>query len=364
MRIGLLTFCQGTNYGGILQCYATHKLLEAKGHHVEEIVIAGSSSNIVSRLYNKMRTLSSPVQFMKEIGDRLKKQRGSVTSNVNKELLAVFDKFRNENLRLSPLLGVESIGEYANRHYDVIIVGSDQVWTDIYDKQSIYFIGWSPSFRGKKIALAACSAHNHVNKNRNRRLKPLLDSFNIITVRDNRTADLVESIIKKRPSIVGDPSTFYDYKEFLTDKVECPYILVYILGNEIKEGHAKALNTIKGKYGNIKVKLVTVGRCDESLCSSVDEILFACSPQDWVDMIAKAKCVYTDSFHAVLFSLKFGTPFVAYYTEAIRASRLKYLKEFYKLPNIVESVKEISIDNIYSKKVDVNSKEFYTIIDI
>ena len=364
MRIGLLTFCHGTNYGGILQCYATHKLLETKGHHVEEIVIAGSRPNIVSRLYNKMLTLSSPIQFMKEIGDRLKKQRGSVTSNVNKELLAVFDKFRNENLRLSPLLDVESIGEYANRHYDTIIVGSDQVWTDIYDKQSIYFIGWSPSFRGKKIALAACSAHDHVNKNRNKRLKPLLDSFDRITVRDNRTADLVESIIKKRPSIIGDPSTFYDYKEFLTDKVGCPYILVYILGNEIKGGHAKALQIIKRKYGNIKVRLVTVGRCDESLCLSVDEILIACSPQDWVDLIAKAKCVYTDSFHAVLFSLKFGTPFIAYYTEAIRASRLKYLKEFYKLPNIVESVKEISIDNIYSKKVDVNSKEFYTIIDI
>ncbi len=361
MRIGLLTFCHGTNYGGILQCYATHKLLEAKGHNVEEIFITGSRLNIVSRLCNKMRTLHSPAQFIKVIRDRLK--NSEIIPSSNKDLLPIFDKFREEYLCLSPSLEVDTIGEYANRHYDMIIVGSDQVWTDIYDKHSIYFLGWSPSFKGKKIALAACSAHKHVSKSRNKTLKPLLQSFDRITVRDNRTADLVESIIKKRPSIIGDPSTFYGYKEFLSDKIESPYIFAYILGNEINGGHAKALQKLKRKYGNIRVRLVTIGRCDESLRSETDEILFACSPQDWVDLIAKATCVYTDSFHAVLFSLKFGTPFIAYYTEAIRASRLKYLKEYYNLRNIVESVDDISVNCIISKNVNSNPEDFYTIIE-
>ena len=90
---------------------------------------------------------------------------------------------------------------------------------------------------------------------------------------------------------------------------------------------------------------------------------YTTSPEEWIYLIHHAELIYTDSFHAVLFSLKFGTPFIAYYTEAIRASRLKYLKEYYNLRNILESVDDISVNCIISKNVNSNPEDFYTIIE-
>ena len=348
MRIGLLTFHQGTNYGGILQCYATHKLLEAHGHEVEEIVIEKELPNLRSRIYNKLRTLESPKQLFKVFIDLINKKKNKSTINNTESnlLLSVFDAFRDQYLHLSPKQTIYSIGEYANKHYDVIIVGSDQVWTDIFDKNSIYFLGWTPNFKGKKIALAACSAHNNVDQKRKKELKPLLKSFSTITVRDNTTANLVECITEKRPAIIGDPSTFYDYHEFITNKKEDPFILVYILGIEIKGGHTLAIEKIRKYYGNISVKLITVGKVTRSLASICNEIITDSRPEDWVDLISKATCVYTDSFHAILFSMKFQRPFIAYYTESIRASRLIYLKEHYDLHNIVDNAENINFENI------------------
>ena len=113
------------------------------------------------------------------------------------EILAVFDRFRETYLRLSPYLNAETIGEYSNTHYDAIVVGSDQVWTSLYDGEAVYFLGWKPEFKGRRISYAACSAHSSVVGQRARVLKHLLERFDIITVRDNTTAHLVHHSLKR-----------------------------------------------------------------------------------------------------------------------------------------------------------------------
>lgn len=345
MRIGILTFHYGTNYGGILQCYALQRVLCNYGHDVEVIdYVPTSSLPLSKRMSNKLKTINSVKMLWNVVKTRLLRHNFDRKKEIidTKMLMSKFDEFRHKYILLSPKLSQNTIGEYSNKHYDAIIVGSDQVWTSLYDSESIYFLDWEPEFKGLRISYAACSAHSFVRGRRKIELADLLAKFSIITVRDETTAALVESITSKQPPIVPDPTMLYDFKEFLSDrKSQDEYILTYILGPEINGGHRSALEKIKAHAGNIPVYSIVTKATDVVPCS--DKILNSISPEEWIRLIAGAKAVYTDSFHAILFSMKFEVPFAGYWCDPVRSSRLIYLRDIYQLPNIVSSAKDINL---------------------
>lgn len=344
MRIGILTFHRGVNYGGILQCYALQKVLSKYGHEVEVIDYAPSSLSQLRRMYNKLKTLNSFQALWNVVKLRVfGRKPGSISKADDITLLCSrFDDFRRNNIRISPKLTSTTIGQYANDHYDAIVVGSDQVWTSLYDSSSTYFLGWLPEFRGKRISYAACSAHSFVRGHRRVELANLLKKFSLVTVRDNTTASLVENITGERPQIVPDPTMLHNFKEFLIENdSKGEYILTYILGSEIEGGHEQALARIKSQIGNISVYSI-VSKTD-NITPYSEQVFRNTSPEEWIRLIAGAKAVYTDSFHAILFSMKFGIPFAAYWCDVVRSSRLIFLRDKYKLPNIVSSAKAINL---------------------
>lgn len=346
MKIGILTFHRGTNYGGILQCYALQRVLCNYGHDVEIIDYAPASLPLCKRMCNKLKTVNSVKMLWNVVKIRLLRHnvdRKNETIDAAMRM-SKFDEFRHKYMLFSPKLSQKTIGEYSNGHYDAIIVGSDQVWTSLYDSESVYFLGWNPEFKGLRISYAACSAHSFVRGRRKNELADLLAKFSIITVRDRTTAALVENITAKRPPIVPDPTMLYAFKEFLPERrSQDEYILTYILGPEIKGGHINALKKIKAHVGNVPVYSIVTTTTDVVPYS--DKILDSASPEEWVRLIAGAKAVYTDSFHAILFSMKFEVPFAGYWCDPVRSSRLIYLRDIYQLPNIVSSAKDI---NLYS----------------
>lgn len=345
MNIGILTFHFGNNYGGILQCYALFRKLTAKGHHVEIINYTPSPLPKRKRIATKLRQVSSLTELIENIRRLAKplKNTGEEQFLQKKHILKVFDQFRDQYLSLSPCLSIKDIGEYANKHYDAIIVGSDQVWTSLYDPTLAYFLDWEPQFVGKRISYAACSAHSDIaSDNRKNIIRHSLEKFDKITVRDKTTASLVNNIIGVEPPIVPDPTELHDFKEFVTDEQPAEaYILTYILGDEIRGGHEKALQHIKKRFQINQVYAIIIPGNSRDICKYADKVFVDISPEQWVNMFAHATAVYTDSFHAIMFSLKFGIPFVAYYRNSIRASRLKDLKTLRKLNTIIESADEI-----------------------
>ena len=69
-------------------------------------------------------------------------------------------------------------------------------------------------------------------------------------------------------------------------------------------------------------------------------------PSEWVKLISNARFFITDSFHGVIFSIKYSTPFLGYYLEEIRAPRLIDLKTRYNLrERIVRNLSEFPDEN-------------------
>ena len=109
---------------------------------------------------------------------------------------------------------------------------------------------------------------------------------------------------------------------------------------------------MKQRYGDIPVKAVVLSDESTDIVPYVDEVVDDASPDVWLNLLVHSKAVYTDSFHGVIFSLKYHKPFIAYYKEATRSTRLIDLKERFGLVgNIVSSVDgiDLSSDIRYNK---------------
>ena len=340
-----MSFPFGTNYGGVLQCYALSQELIKLGHNVEFLRYRYQPVSRIHNLTQTFKTSYSITNFTTRFINSLRYRISARHNTAESMRLPAFDKFREKYFKFTPILDKHTIGEYLNNNFDAVIIGSDQVWTDIATDEKIFFGDWQPAFKGMTISYAACSAHKAISGKIRPVFKNLLAGFDIITVRDETTATLVSSITGQSPSIVPDPTLLHDFKELHTSGsgiTESPYILTYILGNPISGGHHEALRRIKDKISkDCKIVGIVTDSTHKSLIRELDITIYDAGPEEWINLMKGAEAVYTDSFHAILFSMKYNIPFVAYYRDAIRSSRLINLKQAYSLDGIVDKASSI-----------------------
>ena len=346
MKIGILTMYYRRNYGGILQSYAMMKVLQGLGHQVEVIDFRYDShqnQRIFDRIISKIKSL---------LKDTVKKQTSISVRQLPLEHIEAFNRFKVEYMDYSDVATNDTIASIASR-YEAVVVGSDQVWNNVYDANLFYFFGWTPEYKGMRIAYAPCSIYPTVPRYNKQRLGALINQFKAVAVRDETTADMVQSVVGVRPQIVLDPSCLYDYTEFVQGAlIEGDYIFTYVLGSEIACGHHEVIRCIKEKYGKMKVVAAIIPNVSLEVEKFADDIRYNASPSDWVNLIAHSKFVYTDSFHGCMFAMKFHKPFLAYYKDSRRVSRLKDIKATYGIDNIIPSGVDIVLHDIDYVKID------------
>ena len=349
MKIGILTMAYRRNYGGILQCVALQNTLTSLGHEVEVIQFRSKQKASFRRRLRLLCTDFKFTVYVSWLKDKCSDAFGRLLNkqhSLPKSLLDNCGKFIQNNINYTEVCDESTIGQLVKRHgFEIIIVGSDKIWGSLGYDQLVYFGDWFPKFEGKLISYAACSSQSHVPKYNHQKVEELLLHFTAISVRDRHTWNVIRPFVKAEPQIVVDPTVLYDFTEYISPYEGGEYIFAYILGREIKSGgHAKILAQIKNKYGDMPVKAVVLS--DESLgiVPYADEVIYDADPGRWLNLLAHASFVYTDSFHGILFSLKFQKPFVAYYRELDRASRLIDLKERWGLDGfIVDSADKMKV---------------------
>lgn len=346
MKVGILTQYYRRNYGGILQSYALFRVLQNLGHEVEVIDFRYNAK--ANRTYWHLFRL-----FVNHVFNHGVRGKRSIveTRELPDDHITAFSIFKQKYMRYSSPLDNDTIGAAISK-YDAIVVGSDQVWNDISAKHLFYFFDFGSQYKGIKIAYAPCSIITNV-PHRSKKLEGLLRGMNAISVRDVSTQKLVETVSGITPEIVLDPTFLYDFSEFVSPVlVDGDYIFAYILGSEIKIGHTTVLKKIFEKYGRMKVVAAIIPDISLEVEKFADEVKYNASPNDWVNLIANAKFVYTDSFHGCVFSMKFHKPFFAYYQDSHRVSRLLDLKRSFGLDNIQSPQSDFSISDINYSRID------------
>lgn len=360
MKVGILTMNYRRNYGGILQCVALQNTLEKMGH---EVVVIRFRSLDRGRLRRKIRLLFSGLPITatgKYMFDTWKDYTASLLGKqkpLSEQLLSKCKQFVDANIKYTELCDEKKIGELLCKYkIDAVVIGSDKIWEELSKNQLVYMGDFEPRFPGKILSYAACSSFPCIPSYNKDKIHDLLLDFSAISVRDSYTRDLFKCYSDIEMKIVLDPTFLYDFQPYLTEMKEEPYVLAYILGREIKGGHKMMVEQIRKKYGNIRIKAIVLSDESMDIVPHVDEVIDDADPSEWLNAVYNAVFVYTDSFHGIVFSLKFGKPFVAYYTEASRASRLVDLRDRFHLDKvIVTSVREACDKGAIDYNIDYNT---------
>ena len=348
MKIGILTLKYNSNYGGILQMLALCKFLDE--HDVEIINFERSKKKSkLDFLIRLSRILSFKSLFFKY---RNAKSKNQLRKKLTKEFSIKMNSFLESNFQFSEKVDETNIHMLVSK-YDAVIIGSDQVWANVYNRDLTYFTGSFSDYKGIKIAFSACKPTLDIPLLNKLRLKKLLKNFDAISVRDNQTAQFVEGIIKTNPKITSDPTLLYDFPNFVDKQyVEAPYVLVYILGDIIPGDFRKLKNKIIEKYGEIKIISVLISDVSCEAENISDLSLYNIDPKEWLNLIYHAKFIITDSFHGTLFSIKYRKQFISYYSQISRSSRLLDLQNRFNIKNIVSSVDECLEKQIIENDID------------
>lgn len=361
MRVGILTLHSGVNYGGTLQCYALFKLLKQMGHNVKVInFIPTENTSIFQKL---LFHISSTNLLINDIKKLFKFKNRNSKGHAQPELINIFNKFRRENIELTEVVNEDSIAKL-NDDFDLIAVGSDQVWSSFIRSKLTYFGEWSPAYKGRLISVAACATNNDYPTIRRNKIRKLLDRFNSISVRDEKSKLIISRLTSKRVFTVLDPTQLYDFSEFdtLTSPRQRPYILVYVLGEEHPIGNNRIIKFLKEQISNGDLEVIAISN-NGRIVDYADKTLTSVNPAEWLSLIQHAEMVFTDSFHASVFSMKYRRKILGYYAEANRSSRLIDLYNrcnmTYALLKVTDSLQKIALnfDAYYKDFVEPDQSE-------
>ena len=344
-KIGILSMQRIKNYGSFLQAYGLKKLIEEQGHevqfvdyHVEESVIKDESNGKNDKVSKALKTLEGDAPFIQKIQYIIHK--------------------RNFGKKYYGVLGLTEEPNY-NPELDTLVIGSDEVFNCIQANKNV---GYSLELFGKDnnakkvITYAASFGNTTISKleqyHKKDEIADLLKKIDMISVRDNNTGSIVETLTDKKVVYNLDPVLAYDYMnkcDQIPDiNVNEKYIIVYAYSNRISRDESEYIRNY-ARRNNLKV--YSIGGAQRCADKFID-----CSPFEVLGYFKKAEMVITDTFHGSIFSIITKRNFVTLVRKSVgnkygNEEKLTDLLERLALKDrITYDIK--NIDDILSNKVD------------
>lgn len=355
MKIGVITFFDNGNYGSELQAIATKEFCSSRGHDVTFLRIYSSCKfirflNRLSDRFTVWYNCKKDASYRKCYRDRLNNRTAQPT--ISKELARCIHNSVSREIKTG------NIAAWHMRHfspYDCYVCGSDQVWSALRIPvwKTNFLPGVSPM---RKIAYAPSIDINDVPEHYIRTVAPLVRDFEFLSVREESAAKVFKECMGVSPRIVVDPTILVgcDTWERILSKegLEKPknnYIFCYFLG-DLQDAQIEFLNNYAGDREVIILPY-------EHHSKRLNKGKYVLADQfEFINYLRYADYVFTDSFHATVFSLLFNKEFSVFQRSHIgltkQTSRIESLLSMVHLENrLVSNVNEVeSFQDIdYSK---------------
>lgn len=196
--------------------------------------------------------------------------------------------------------------------FDVFVCGSDQIWNpDVVEGfDGAYFLDFVE--KKNKIAYASSAGSYCYNEEEEVVLKGYLSSFSAISVRESNTASYLRTLTgRKDIATVIDPTLMLNKSEWMgmfnieKNTRRKPYVFVYTL----KKG-SLARSVIKRVSEHLDLEVIVIDQ-DPFLGYPSDLHIQDAGPEQYIELIAGASFVITNSFHGTVFSTNFEVPFIS-----------------------------------------------------
>lgn len=302
MKVAVITRHAISNYGSLLQAYATQKIFEKLGNSCEIIDYIREDESYK----NHEKTLL--------------KQKPDWNNNLIKRLIylalrqpesifsgRMFAKERNKYLKLTK--HYDSFQQLKNNPpvANLYVTGSDQVWgpTEDGSHDPAYCLAFTPDY-AKRISYAASFGRSAMTEETAAYYAYNLKRYAAVTVREDSAVELTKKLGIKAKQVL-DPTillTAEEWRILSKTKNRGKYVLVYQLHNDPNLGeYAKKVANAMG---------LPLIRISTHLHQITRQGKFVCNPDiaEFISYIDGATCMITDSFHGTAFAINLNTPFV------------------------------------------------------
>lgn len=298
--IEIITLHRVTNFGSLLQTYATEQALRKLGVSVRIIDFVPEGLSFKRAIWPKGGSIfKKTIKFLPLLACNV------YQFHMSNHFLRHYVTLTDDKYR--------SYGELKSRKLeaDIYLSGSDQVWntqnSNPKEDLGAYYLAFVQN--KPKIAYAGSFGRTDFSTVEKEQIKKWLEQYCSISVREDSGLQLLSELGLKGKHVV-DPTFLLDRAQWLdfysSHRKAFPdtgYVFVYNLNrNKIIEEIAIAVAKEKG------LRIVNFADTFEFIHGAKNKLFN--TPLDFLGYIANADYVITDSFHGTSFSINLGRQFV------------------------------------------------------
>lgn len=289
------------NYGSVLQAYATQQAIKKLGHKpvcIDYFRTDELPENLVATRLSTSKWNKNP----------LTKAFFMMTQ---KPVYSLADKRFAEYRKIVDVTERQYHTEQELREElpqaDVYLTGSDQVWNTVVcgELDPAYFLSFVPG--DKKKAAYAASFGGDLSDEQKAFIKPLVQSYSSISVRENSGVKLLADMGISASQVL-DPTFLLEQSEWEQLIPKRPYSEKYALVYQLHPN--KEFDRYAKEYAGRKgLKLYRISHCFHHAVRSGK---FICCPPigEFLWYIKNAEILLTDSFHGTAFAIGLNTQFI------------------------------------------------------
>ena len=250
------------------------------------------------------------------------------------------NEFTKDNISILP------IKDLHKDDFDVLIVGSDQIWRPVYIPNiEEAYLGFAKDWDVRRIAYAVSFGvvdWSEYSEEQTVICRNLAQKFDAVSVREDSGVGLCRNYLGVDAVHVLDPTMLVDIKHYIRHINSCKkryperMCLAYILDEA--DDKLAVLNSV-AKYQGYNVRQWKNIDVPNIKNPTVEE---------WLKGFHDAEFVFTDSFHGCVFSIIFNRPFIAFGNEGRGMARFNSLLKMFGLEELLIT----SLDQFTPELVD------------
>lgn len=313
MRIGIVTHYSANNYGAMLQCYALQTA-------IQELLPKACVEVLDYRREQRWTRLTlSEIAHRKGGTGLYGYLKGAVHAFlawriIRKSADSKMQMFVDEMMKLSKHVTLSASWRLSipeEEDYDVLVVGSDQVWAH-WTLRPYFMLETEHASKTCKVAYAPSFGNlSRLDEKDKAYVRNKVKDFSSLSCREYDGARLLESLTGQDCQVVVDPTLLLRKEDWLNIAVkpqsapDGKFVFSY------QVGYSGLTNRLAKKAAR-QLGLPCVIKRSVEPYTYFDEM----GPREFIWYIAHASYVITMSFHGTVFSLLMGIPFYTVRTDA------------------------------------------------
>lgn len=289
MKIAILSMHRIVNYGSVLQAYSLKSIIEKiTGEKVDFLDI--DESNCIDVKMPIRDSLDYEKNEYRKV-TLFQKIKEKLNRELNKKYQADVKKFMVDVLEVNTA--------NSSKTYDVVVVGSDEVFNSRGDKINLQLYGQIPQAKQVIAYAASCGSTTMegIPDDKKAMIQDALNNFTAMSVRDNGTYEYVNNFYKGSINFHLDPVLMGDLYARPHKSVPLKnYMVIYAYGLRIRT--KEEIRAIKNFAKKRKLKTVAIGGTQYWA-----DLYIPMSPFRVLDYFYYADYIVTDTFHGTIFSI-------------------------------------------------------------